>query len=48
MAEKCECCRTCKWYSDELCCNVDSGFRADFRFGYQVCEKWERDTNGSK
>ena len=48
MTEKCECCTTCKWYSDELCCNGDGGFRSDFRFEYQVCEKWERDISVSK
>lgn len=49
MAEKeSKCCRTCKWYSDEVCCNGDSRFRADFRSEYQVCEKWEGDINGSK
>ena len=41
MAEKeSKCCRTCKWYSDEVSCNVDSGFRAELRLKYQVCEKW--------
>ncbi len=48
MAEKYECCRTCKWYSEKMCCNVDSRFRTDFRWEYQVCEKWKEDTNGSK
>lgn len=43
-----KCCRTCKWYEDEVCCNGDSRFRADFRSEYQVCEKWEGDTNGGK
>jgi len=42
MAEKeSKCCRTCKWYSDEVCCNGDSRFRADFRSEYQICEKWD-------
>jgi len=44
MAEKeskCECCGTCKWYEDEVCCNGDSRFRADFRSEYQSCEQYE-------
>lgn len=38
---KCENCGTCKWYSDEVCCNGESRFRADFRSEYQTCEEWE-------
>ena len=43
-----ECCKTCKWYEDEICCNVDSGFRADFRSEYQGCESWEEDEGATR
>lgn len=41
-------CGTCKWYEDEVCCNGDSKFRADFRSEYQVCEKWEGKVRNEK
>lgn len=41
-------CRSCKWYSDGVCCNGDSAFRAEFRWEYQICDEWEGDTDGSK
>lgn len=37
------CCDTCRWYDVEysVCCNGESGHRADFRVVDDSCEKYE-------
>lgn len=39
-------CCTCKWYSqfEGVCCNGESGHRADFRLLDDICGQWEADT----
>lgn len=45
MKNKQYCC-TCKWYSrsEGVCCNGESGHRADFRLLDDTCGQWEADT----
>lgn len=34
-------CKTCFWDYEDVCCNGDSEYRADFRLEDETCEEWE-------